>query len=105
MYITTNRIPVSKGFETQFEERFTGRPSHMPGVPGFIRNYLLRPADDGRVYVVMTIWESKKAFEAWTHSESFVKSHSAPRAPQGMYAGDIALEAFEVVQTIEQSTA
>ena len=44
MYVTTNRIPVSKGFEAQFEERFTGRPSHMPGVPGFIRNYLLRPA-------------------------------------------------------------
>ncbi len=101
MYITTNRIPVSKGFERQFEERFTGRPSYMPGVPGFIRNYLLRPADGNYVYVVMTIWESKDAFEAWTHSESFMKSHGGPPAPEGMYAGPFALEAFEVVQAVE----
>ncbi|MBI1801167.1 MAG: antibiotic biosynthesis monooxygenase [Chloroflexi bacterium] len=100
MYITTNRIAVSKGFEQAFEERFTGRPSHMPGVPGFIRNYLLRPADGNSPYVVMTLWESQAAFEAWTHSESFMKSHSGPRAPEGMYAAPNVFEAFEVVQTV-----
>ncbi len=101
MYVTTSRIPVAKGFEKLFEERFTGRPSFMPGVPGFVRNYLMRPAGDTKVYVVMTLWESQEAFEAWTHSDSFVKSHSGPRAPEGMYAGDFMLESFEVVQTVE----
>lgn len=101
MYVTTNRLPIARGFESQFEERFTSRPSHMPGVPGFVRNYLLRPSGDTKFYVVMTIWASKAAFEAWTRSESFLKSHSGPPAPAGMYAGDLMLESFEVAQTIE----
>jgi heme-degrading monooxygenase HmoA len=101
MYITTNRIPVSKGFEQQFEARFTSRPSHMPGVPGFIRNHLLRPADGGNIYVVMTFWQSKDAFEAWTKSEAFMQSHAGPKAPEGMYAGSNVFEAFEVIQTVE----
>ena len=103
MYVTANRIPVSKGFETQFEERFTQRPSVMPQVPGFVRNHLLRPADGNSPYVVLTFWESKEAFEAWTHSEAFKQSHSGPRPPEGMFSAKNVFEAHEVAQTVEKA--
>jgi heme-degrading monooxygenase HmoA len=101
MFVTANRIPVSAGFEKPFEERFTNRPSQLTGVPGFVRNLLLRPTGDSNIYVVLTMWESQAAFDAWTQSESFAKSHGGPRPPEGMFAGKNVFEAFEVAQLIE----
>ncbi len=99
MFVVMNRIPVSKAFWEDFEERFRNRAGLVEQSPGFVRNLILRPAEGSSEYhVVMTLWESKAAFEAWTRSESFARAHEKARqTPPEMYAGRNVLEMFEVV--------
>ena len=40
MIVVTNRIPVSKGHESDFEDRFKHRVHLVDQSPGFIRNAL-----------------------------------------------------------------
>jgi heme-degrading monooxygenase HmoA len=45
-----------------------------------------------------SVWESRAAFEAWTHSEAFRKAHAnAGGANRSLYLGPPQLECFEVV--------
>ncbi|HHB89710.1 MAG TPA: antibiotic biosynthesis monooxygenase [Anaerolineae bacterium] len=99
MFVVANRIPVSPGFEEAFEERFRNRAGLIESFPGFIRNMVLRPVDGtSDYYVIMTFWESKDAFEAWTKSEAFVEAHKKARsAPEGMFAGRNVFEMHEVI--------
>lgn len=100
MIVVANRVPVAKGFEQDFEKRFEKRLGAVDQSPGFIRHEILRPIM-GDFYVVMTYWESKEAFEAWTQSESFRQAHANP-APKEMFAGRNVLEIHEVVQISER---
>ena len=61
------------GAEAAFEEVWTSRDTHLPGVPGFMSFHLLRgpTRDDHVLYSSHTIWRDKAAFEAWTTSEAF----------------------------------
>jgi heme-degrading monooxygenase HmoA len=43
MVVVTNRIPVSKGHEIDFEDRFKRRVHLVDRSPGFIRNEVHRP--------------------------------------------------------------
>lgn len=100
MIITANRVPITKGYEQEFEKRFERRLGAVDKTPGFIRNEVLRPVV-GDYYVVLTYWESKEAFEAWVQSESFKQAHSNP-APKEMFAGPSALEIHEVILVSEK---
>lgn len=102
MITVANRVPVAKGFEQEFEKRFEKRLGAVDQMPGFIRHEILRPIM-GDYYVVMTHWESKEAFEAWTQSESFRQAHANP-APQEMFSGRNVLEIHEVVQMAEKKS-
>ncbi|MFQ5488945.1 MAG: antibiotic biosynthesis monooxygenase family protein [Gammaproteobacteria bacterium] len=99
MFVVMNRIPVSKAFWEDFEENFRNRQGLVDQSPGFVRNLILRPAESSSDYhVVLTLWQSKADFEAWTHSESFARAHEKARqTPPEMYAGRNVLEMFEVV--------
>ncbi len=99
MFVVMNRIPVNEPFRDEFEESFRKRQGLVDQSPGFVRNLVLRPVDDSSDYhVVLTLWESKADFEAWTRSESFVRAHEQARqTPREMYAGRNVLEMFEVV--------
>ena len=99
MIVVANRIPVAKGYENEFERRFEHRFGAVDDMPGFIRNEILRPIM-GDYYIVMTHWESKAAFEAWTHSEEFKQAH-ANRPPKEMFAGPNVFEMHEVIQAAE----
>jgi heme-degrading monooxygenase HmoA len=99
MIVVANRLSVAPGHEADFERRFTERESHLRSVPGFIRNLVLRPVQ-GNSYVVMTFWQDRAAFEAWTQSESFRQAHARPSTPE-MYSAPAVLEIHEVVQLIE----
>lgn len=100
MITVANRVTVAKGFEQEFEKRFEKRLGAVDQMPGFIRHEILRPVM-GDCYVVMTYWENKAAFEAWTQSESFRQAHANP-APPEMFAGRNVLEIHEVVQLAEK---
>ena len=101
MIVVTNRMSVSEGHETDFEDRFRKRVHLVDQSPGFIRNEVHRPrpmkfdhekggfVDDPSqegFYEVKTWWRSMEDFEAWTRSESFAEAHKN-RPPKDMFAG------------------
>ncbi|MDE2060531.1 MAG: antibiotic biosynthesis monooxygenase [candidate division NC10 bacterium] len=100
MIVTANRVPITKGYEREFEKRFEQRLGAVDRMPGFIRNEILRPIV-GDYYVVITYWESQAAFEAWTQSDSFRQAHANP-APKEMFAGRSMLEMHEVILVSEK---
>lgn len=76
MITAMNRIYVAPEYADQFEERFRIRARLVDGMPGFIWNKVLRPVNPGDPYVVLTLWESRAAFDAWVRSDEFVKGHA-----------------------------
>lgn len=115
MFVVTNRIPVSKGSEAEFEDRFRHRAHLIDQSPGFIKNLVLRPvarrfnhktgayeeSKEQGYYLVQTYWESEQAFWDWTNSEAFRVAHSK-RPPAEMFAGPSVLEVHEVILTTEK---
>ena len=111
MIVVSNRIPVAKGHETAFEERFRGRAGLVENHPGFVRLEILRPKPvtiqggqlgGSEYYVVLTYWENEQAFVAWTESEDFRRAH-ASRPPKEMFAGPNVFEMHEVIQVADRS--
>ena len=103
MITVANRINVKPEYADAFEQRFAERAGLVDGMPGFISNQVLRPANPDDPYVVLTFWESREAFEAWTRSDAFRASHAKPktsgRAPT--YLEPPQFEGFEVLQEIK----
>jgi len=110
--VVSNRIPVAKGHEAAFEERFRGRAGLVENHPGFVRLEILRPTSvkmhggdmgGSEYYVVLTYWENEQAFVAWTESEDFRRAH-ASRPPKEMFAGPNVFEMHEVIQVAARAT-
>ena len=116
MFVVTNRIPVSEGYEDQFEERFRTRRHLVDQAPGFVRNEVHRPKpkrfnhESGRFeddpdgegyYEVKTWWRRFEDFEAWTKSEAFAEAHRN-RPPKDMFRGPNKLEVHEVFLTTDE---
>jgi heme-degrading monooxygenase HmoA len=99
LFIAMNRFRIALGREDDFEELWRKRESRLDEVPGFREFHLLKgPADDeATLYASHTIWDTRKAFEAWTESENFRAAHAQARAPKGTYLGHPNFEGFEVV--------
>lgn len=110
MIVVTNRIPVAKGHEIDFEDRFKNRVHLVDAHPGFIRNEVHRPTpvkldretgawvpdpEAQGYYEVKTWWRSMEDFVAWTKSDSFKEAHR-DRPPAEMFAGPNALEVHEI---------
>ncbi len=109
MIAITNRIPVARGQEAAFEERFARRARKVSEAPGFLRHEVLRPLpmrrdpergwieDDSlpAVYEVRTWWQSFEAFQAWTQTDAFAEAHRDP-PPKEMFAGSHQLTVHEV---------
>ena len=99
MIVVANRIPVAKGFEKEFEERFRNRAGLVEKMAGFSGFELLRPIK-GDCYLSKTSWESYDAFKAWTESAEFEEAHKRARTSLGeMFAGESKLEIHEIIQT------
>ncbi len=110
MVVVTNRIPIARGHEIDFEDRFRRRAYLVDRSPGFVRNEVHRPrpmkfdressrwvedADAQGYYEVKTWWRSFEDFRAWTESEAFKEAHR-DRPPADMFAGPNVLEIHEV---------
>ena len=100
MIVVANRVPVTKGLERAFEERFRSRAHKVDGMPGFIRNEILRPIQSD-YYVILTYWKSKEAFIAWTESKEFKEAHKS-RPPAEMFSGPNVFEMHEVMEHSEK---
>lgn len=99
MFIAMNRFRIALGRETDFEDIWRKRDSHLEGVPGFREFHLLKgPSDEeATLYASHTLWDDREAFEAWTKSENFRKAHAGARAPEGVYLGHPQFEGFETI--------
>ena len=97
MITVANRIFVASEYAEAFEERFRNRAKLVDGMPGFISNQVLRPVNAGDPYVVFTLWESRKHFEAWIRSEEFAKGHAqSGTLPDEAFTAPNKLELHEV---------
>ncbi|ABK44868.1 Antibiotic biosynthesis monooxygenase [Magnetococcus marinus MC-1] len=98
MIVVMNRIPVHKEHHADFEERFRNRAGLVDRSPGFIRNVILRPAEESSEYhVVMTFWESQAHFMAWTKSDAFREAHKNAGNQPEIYKGPNVFEMYEAV--------
>lgn len=99
MFIAMNRFRVASGREEEFEEHWRNRESYLDELPGFREFHLLRgpTSEESTLYASHTAWESFEAFEDWTESEQFRKSHTRARTPKGILLGHPDFEGFEVV--------
>lgn len=93
--VVSNRIPVAKGWEEDFERRWIDRKYQLGRSPGFIRNEVLKPIKGG-YYVVRTYWETMEHFERWTRSPEFQKSHENT-PPKEAFSGPNVLEMHEIL--------
>ena len=109
MFIAMNRFQVKTGSEQAFETVWANRESYLDTVPGFLEFHLLKGpvADDHTLYSTHTTWADKAAFEGWTRSEQFSKSHARAGndTGQSLYLGHPKFEGFEVIQTERKSSA
>jgi heme-degrading monooxygenase HmoA len=96
MFVVMNRISVNPEFADAFEERFRNRAGQVDTMPGFVRNLVLRPSSAEDPYVVLTMWESRDAFEAWTQSDAFRQGHArSGTLPREAFRGQSRLEMFD----------
>ena len=99
MYIAMNRFRIALGRESEFEEIWRNRESHLNGVAGFREFHLLRGPEQegGTLFASHTVWDSQHAFEAWTNSEAFRNAHAGAHTPKGLHLSHPQFEGFEVV--------
>jgi heme-degrading monooxygenase HmoA len=108
MFIAMNRFKVQKGSVDAFEQAWIARESYLDQLPGFVEFHLLRGPEheDHTLFSSHTVWATKQAFENWTQSDQFRKSHSrATSSTTGpLYIGHPHFEGFEVRQHITNAT-
>ena len=69
----------------------------MDGVEGFISLYVMRPSKANSPYVIMSFWETDKAYKAWMQSDSFRNSHAGMADLEGAFTAPPSLELHNVV--------
>ena len=68
-------------------------------MPGFKNFNLLQGAttEEHTLFASHATWDSRSAFEAWTHSEAFRAAHANAGSRRDIYLGHPQLETFEAV--------
>ena len=94
-----NRFKIAPGKESQFEDIWKNRETHLDNVEGFQKFNLLKgpTSKEHTLYTSHSIWNSKDDFENWKSSEAFRKAHSGGGQHQGIYLGHPEFEGFEVI--------
>ncbi|MEH6565783.1 MAG: antibiotic biosynthesis monooxygenase [Halopseudomonas sp.] len=99
MFIAMNRFKIKPGHEQDFIDIWKNRESLLETVPGFKNFNLLQGAttEEHTLFASHATWESRSAFEAWTHSEAFRAAHANAGSHRDIYLGHPQLETFEAV--------
>jgi heme oxygenase (mycobilin-producing) len=102
MITVANRIFVDPAHAEAFEERFRNRAGLVDQMAGFVSNQVLRPTAEGNPYVVLTWWESREHFDAWTSSDAFRQGHARSGSmPKEAFTGPNRIEIHEVISDTE----
>ena len=92
-YVNITALTFPEGADAEIERRFAARKKMVDTAEGFLAFELLRPVVGEKRYFVVTRWDTREHYEAW----------SAAR-PAGNHADDerrgmsVELLGFEVVQ-------
>ena len=99
MFIAMNRFKIILGRESQFEEIWRSRDSHLNNVPGFIDFNLIKGSstENYTLYASHSRWKSENDFINWTKSQSFRMAHKNTGQHKDLYLGAPNFEGFEVV--------
>lgn len=99
MFIAMNRFRIAIGREQEFIDLWANRDSYLDGVPGFRQFNLMRgqTAEEHTLFASHSVWDSRQAFEGWTHSDAFRKAHAQAGNNKGLYLGPPQLELFDAV--------
>ena len=94
-----NRFKIAIGRESDFEDIWKNRETHLGDVEGFQKFHLLKGAsnEEYTLYTSHSTWDSKYNFENWKKSEAFRKAHSGGGQHQGIYLGHPELKVFEII--------
>jgi heme oxygenase (mycobilin-producing) len=93
--VVSNRIPITKGREEEFERRWKNRKWTIANHLGFIRTEVLKPVRADH-YIVVTHWQTIKDFENWTNSDAFMESY-ANYPPRETFSGPSRLKIHEII--------
>ena len=98
-FIAMNRFKIVNGKESDFENIWKNRETHLDNVKGFQRFNLLRGLsnDEYTLYTSHSTWDSKSDFNNWKRSEAFRKAHSGGGQHKDIYLGHPEFEGFEVI--------
>ena len=99
MFIAMNRFRIALGKEEEFIQVWKNRETYVETVPGFRQFHLLQgPTDETcTLFASHTVWDSQEAFEKWTKSDAFKKSHASAGSAKDIYLGPPNFEGFEAV--------
>lgn len=98
MFIAMNRFKIKPGHEQDFINIWKNRDSLLASVPGFKNFNLLQgpTTEEYTLFASHATWESRSAFEDWTHSDAFRAAHANAGSRREIYLGPPQLECFEV---------
>jgi heme-degrading monooxygenase HmoA len=111
MIVVSTRVPVAEAQDGAYAERLYDRVGLLERHRGFLRLEVLRPSPvllsgqplgHSESYVVLTYWASKEDFAAWAMTRDFQRAH-ARRTADDHFAGTIAFEVHEVIQSTESA--
>ena len=105
MFIAMNRFQVVPQYESEFEQVWKERDTHLADVPGFIEFHLLRGSrsETYTLYSSHTVWASRADFEAWTKSEAFREAHQSAGSHGHLYLDHPRFEGFDVLQRLARN--
>jgi len=75
MFVAINTIQCLPDYTERFESLFQSRAGAIDHMPGFQRMYVLKPAEEGEGYLIVSHWDSEADFQAWTRSDAFREGH------------------------------
>ena len=72
-FIATNRFKIAAGRESDFENIWKNRETHLNDVQGFQKFNLLRGEtnENFTLFISHSTWDSKADFENWKKSDAF----------------------------------
>ena len=99
MYIAMNRFKIVPGRETDFENIWKERESHLDNVAGFLEFHLVKGGteESHTLYASQSTSKSQTDFVNWTKSESFRQAHKGAGEHSDVYLGHPIFEGFEVI--------
>ena len=99
MYIAMNRFKIVLGKETQFENVWKNRDTHLDEVKGFKCFNLIKgdKNENHSLYSSLSTLDSKEDFINWTKSDAFRLAHKNAAQHRDLYLGPPGFEGFDVV--------